>query len=198
MTDAHPPSGPRSAPRPQPPPRRRRSGCLPVVLLLVGLAVAGGLLVPALGEPLYTAQLAAQAPPEVLPVPVAGVAPSDLADTWGAPRSGGRRHEGIDIFAPRGTPIVSATEGVVLSVGTNPLGGNVVRVLGPGREMHYYAHLDAFGRHADGARVAAGDTLGFVGTTGNAAETPPHLHYGIYRPGGATNPYPRLAPGGSS
>ena len=135
------------------------------------------------------------APPDTLPVPVAGVSASQLADTWGAARSGGRQHEGIDIFALRGTPVVSATEGIVNRVGTNSLGGTIVGVIGPGREWHYYAHLEA---HADGLAegqvVAPGDTLGTVGTSGNAAGTPPHLHYGIYRTGGAINPYPRLAP----
>ncbi|HIG75924.1 MAG TPA: M23 family metallopeptidase [Bacteroidetes bacterium] len=177
------------------PPPRRRSGCLVPVLLLAALAVAAAVAVPSLRRPLYLAELASLAPPDTLPVPVAGVTPPQLADTWGAPRSNGRTHEGIDIFADRGTPVVSATEGVVLGVGTNSLGGNVVRVMGPGREVHYYAHLDAHADElADGQRVMAGDTLGTVGTSGNAAGTPPHLHYGIYRAGGAVNPYPRLAP----
>ena len=184
-----------------PPPtyRRRRSGCLFPFFVLAGLAGAVAVFTPELAEgfrqPVYSARLAAMAPPDTLPVPVAGVAPGDLADTWGAARSGGRQHQGIDIFAPRGTPVVSATEGVVQRVGENSLGGTVVGVVGPGREWHYYAHLEA---HADGLAegqiVAEGDTLGSVGTSGNAAGTPPHLHYGIYRAGGAVNPYGRLAP----
>ncbi|MEM6327048.1 MAG: M23 family metallopeptidase [Bacteroidota bacterium] len=177
------------------PPPRRRLGCWIPVLGLIVLAVAASVLVPGVQAPIYSARLAAMTPPDTLPVPVVGVAPRDLADTWGAARSGGRRHEGIDIFAPRGTPVVSATEGVVSRVGGNVLGGTVVGVVGPGREWHYYAHLDAHAPDlAEGQRVAPGDTLGFVGATGNAVGTPPHLHYGIYRVGGAVNPYPRLAP----
>ena len=130
-----------------------------------------------------------------LAVPVEGVRPAQLTDTWGAPRSGGRRHEGIDIFAPCGRPVVSATRGLVLGVGENRLGGRVVRVLGPGGSVHYYAHLSRFGDVRGGDRVRPGDTLGYVGDTGNARGTPCHLHYGVYeRGGGARNPYPLLAP----
>lgn len=132
------------------------------------------------------------APP--LAVPVEGVRPAQLTDTWGAPRSGGRRHEGIDIFAPCGRPVVSATRGLVLGTGENALGGMVVRVLGPGGSVHYYAHLGRFGGVRGGDRVQPGDTLGYVGDTGNARGTPCHLHYGVYgRGGGARNPYPLLA-----
>lgn len=171
----------------------RGRGCLVPFLVLVGLGIVAVAVVPTLRHPVVLIRLAAAESPRALPVPVVGVRPSDLADTWGAPRSGGRRHEGIDIFAARETPVVSATPGLVVSVGTNALGGNVVRVLGPGPELHYYAHLDAFADVAAGDPVAAGDTLGAVGTTGNAAGTPPHLHYGVYPTGGAVNPYPRLA-----
>lgn len=128
-----------------------------------------------------------------LTVPVRGVRPSALRDTWGAARSGGRKHEGIDIFAPCGRPVVSATEGVVFSVGTNRLGGQVVWVLGPRWSWHYYAHLSRYGEVGRGDYVQSGEVLGYVGNTGNAAGTPCHLHYGIYREGGAINPYPLLA-----
>ena len=150
---------------------------------------------PALRHPRLLLALYRDPAPAHLPVPVAGVRPGDLADTWGGPRSGGRRHQGIDIFAPRGTPVLSATPGLVAWVGENRLGGQTVRVLGPGLEWHYYAHLDRYGAYVSGDAVQAGDTLGYVGTTGNAVGTPPHLHYGIYVcPGSAVNPYPRLAP----
>ncbi|MGE8638481.1 MAG: M23 family metallopeptidase, partial [Achromobacter sp.] len=76
-------------------------------------------------------------------------------------------------------------------VGTNNLGGQVVWVLGPGRQRHYYAHLDGYADIQRGQLVAAGDVLGYVGNTGNAQGTPPHLHYGIYD-GGAINPYDLL------
>jgi len=100
----------------------------------------------------------------------------------------------IDIFAKRGTPVLSATEGIVLDVGTNRLGGQVVWVLGPGGQRHYYAHLERYGDVRAGMRVAAGTHVGYVGNTGNAATTPPHLHYGIYTLRGAIDSYPLLHP----
>ena len=91
--------------------------------------------------------------------------------------------------------MLSATEGIVSKVGENRRGGRVVRVLGPGLEWHYYAHLDAFADVRPGDVVRAGDVLGCVGDTGNARGTPTHLHYGIYSTAGAaSNPFPRLAP----
>lgn len=161
------------------------------ILLTVAIAVAE----PYLEMALYGARLASLPAPQTLAMPVEGVGRRALRDTWHAPRNGGRRHEGIDIFAPRGTPVRSATEGVVLRVGTNRLGGRVVWVLGPGGQRHYYAHLSRFADVARGQRVAAGTLLGFVGATGNARGTPPHLHYGIYAAGGAVNPYPLLHAG---
>src|SRR5688500_13281936 len=77
--------------------------------------------------------------PRHLPVPV-DAPRARVVDTWGAARPNGRRHEGIDIFAPKGTAVVSTTRGLVTRVGTNRLGGQVVFVLGPGFERHYYAH----------------------------------------------------------
>jgi peptidoglycan LD-endopeptidase LytH len=131
--------------------------------------------------------------PTSLPVPVQGVAPRSLADTWHAPRDGGsRRHLGIDIFAKRGTPVVSPVEGIVIGRGQDRLGGNTVRVLGPGRQVHYFAHLDAFSGVKARDWVHPGAILGYVGTTGNARGTPPHLHYGIYGVTGAINPFPLL------
>jgi|SRR5436190_398484 len=146
-----------------------------------------------LRHPMTLLTLARRDAPTTLPVPVEGVRSRGLVDTWGAARSGGRRHQGIDIFAERGTPVLSATDGIVLRVGQNRLGGNVVTVLGPGAEAHYYAHLDAFGAFEAGDIVKAGDVLGRLGDTGNAKGTPPHLHYGIYRWSGAVNPFPRLS-----
>jgi murein DD-endopeptidase MepM/ murein hydrolase activator NlpD len=107
---------------------------------------------------------------------------------------GARRHQGIDIAAPRGTPALSATRGIVTSAGTNNLGGNVVWVLDLERRVVlYYAHLDQHVARA-GDRVVPGDTLGLVGNTGNAERTVPHLHFGIYVPGeGAVDPYPFVA-----
>ncbi len=141
-----------------------------------------------------TVRLSRMPVPLELPVPVEGMQADRIADTWGAARSSGRRHEGVDIFARRGTPVLSATRGVVSRIGDRGLGGKQVWLVGPGGERHYYAHLDdwAPGLHV-WQRVQAGDLLGFVGSTGDARGTPPHLHYGIYAAGGALNPYPRLA-----
>ena len=160
-------------------------------LLLGGYALLG----PYIENMLYAMRLASMAAPATLPVPVRGVAPRALRDTWHGARSEGRKHEGIDIFAKRGTAVVAATEGVVLRVSTNRLGGQVVWVLGPGGQRHYYAHLDRYADIERGQRVRPGTVLGYVGTTGNAAGTPPHLHYGIYEAGGAVNPYPLLRAG---
>ncbi len=111
---------------------------------------------------------------------------------WGDPRdAGSRNHEGIDIFAPRGTPVVASVDGIVSRVGTNRLGGNVVWLSDTkNRQNLYYAHLDKQ-LVSTGQRVSVGDTLGLVGNTGNAKGTTPHLHFGIYRSGkGATDPFP--------
>ena len=124
-----------------------------------------------------------------LPNPVPG---QGLTDTWGAARSQGRTHEGIDIFADRGTPIQSTTQGIVSKVGNNNLGGRVVVVVGPGGAGHYYAHLEDYANIAPNDWVEAGDVIGYVGDSGNAKGTPPHLHYGIYINGSAVNPYPLM------
>ncbi|MFD2247317.1 M23 family metallopeptidase [Pontibacter ruber] len=127
-----------------------------------------------------------------LAFPIPGKTSRNIASIWGDPRdAGARRHEGIDVFAPRGTPVIASTAGVIRSVSTNPRGGKVVWLtdLSRGQSL-YYAHLDRQSV-TPGQRVVAGDTLGFVGNTGNASSTAPHLHFGIYRYGqGATNPYP--------
>lgn len=122
--------------------------------------------------------------------PVAGMDNTSIQSLWGAQRDGGRRsHEGVDIFAERGTPVVAATEGRVSSTGEKGLGGKQVwmRDFKRGQSL-YYAHLDSIAARA-GNSVNPGDTLGFVGNTGNARTTPPHLHFGIYRGyGGAIDP----------
>jgi len=113
--------------------------------------------------------------------------------TFGVPRDAGRRrHEGIDLFAPRGTAVLAVAAGVVRP-GTNRLGGNVVWLHAPATgQTYYYAHLD---RWAVGplALVRAGDVVGYVGNTGNAARTAPHLHFGIYERG-AVDPWPFVQP----
>jgi murein DD-endopeptidase MepM/ murein hydrolase activator NlpD len=110
--------------------------------------------------------------------PVAG--PTSFSDTWGAPRSGGRRHRGVDMFAARGTPVVAPADGNV-ELGSNHLGGLVFRLWGDDGTFFYGAHLD---RQASvSGHVTAGTILGYVGTSGNAATTPPHLHFEIHLPG---------------
>jgi murein DD-endopeptidase MepM/ murein hydrolase activator NlpD len=162
--------------------------------LLFFIALAGLLFWSSpLKRPIVALRLALEEQPKTLPLPIAGVPPAALRDTWGAPRGNGRTHQGIDIFAPKGTPVRSTTHGLVFRVGENRLGGSVVWIFGPGRQMHYYAHLDRFGDFEPGDLVTAGDIVGYVGNTGNARGTPPHLHYGIYTPGqGAINPFPLL------
>ena len=115
-----------------------------------------------------------------------------LTDTWGAARSQGRSHEGIDIFAPRHTPIHAATSGMVTKVGENELGGRVVVIVGPGGAGHYYAHLEEYADISPNDWVDAGQVIGYVGDSGNAKGTPPHVHYGVYIKGQAVNPYPLL------
>ncbi|MEM8601140.1 MAG: M23 family metallopeptidase [Bacteroidota bacterium] len=121
--------------------------------------------------------------------PVASVNERAIRSLWGAPRDGGaRRHEGIDIFAPRGTPVVASASGRITRVQETPLGGRVVWLRTRYGSL-YYAHLDSQ-RVRRGQRVQPGDTLGTIGNTGNARTTPPHLHFGIYTGRGAVDPYP--------
>lgn len=131
-----------------------------------------------------------------LAFPVEGRGPSAVLSRWGAARDGGRRsHRGIDIFAPRGTPALAAAPGRVSRVDTTEIGGYVVWLREAGTDHSlYYAHLDGQAVR-EGDRVQAGDTVGFVGNTGNARTTPPHLHFGIYkRREGALDPFPFVEP----
>ncbi|SFU59403.1 Murein DD-endopeptidase MepM and murein hydrolase activator NlpD, contain LysM domain [Pustulibacterium marinum] len=124
--------------------------------------------------------------------PVAGKGNKAIQSFWGNARDGGKRkHEGIDIFAKRGTPVVAAVDGRVSSTGNRGLGGKQVWLRdGLFGKSLYYAHLDSI-LATSGQRVYIGDTLGFVGNTGNAKYTPPHLHFGIYKGyGGAIDPLP--------
>ncbi|MFB9864136.1 peptidoglycan DD-metalloendopeptidase family protein [Rufibacter immobilis] len=128
----------------------------------------------------------------ILAFPVKGKDSRAVQSFWGQDRdAGARRHEGIDIFAPRNTPVVAAVEGVVSRVNTTPIGGKVVWLSDTKRQQSlYYAHLDSQ-LVQPGQRVSIGDTLGLLGNTGNAITTAPHLHFGIYQFGrGAVDPYP--------
>lgn len=163
------------------------------IVLVALLGVLAAILIPVLRHPVFFVQLLTSKAPDSVRIPVMGVMKREIPNSWGNPRSGGRSHQGVDIFAKRGTPVLSSTEGIVMRVGTNTLGGQVINVLGPGRQVHYYAHLDRYGAFREGEIVYAGDILGYVGNTGNARDTPPHLHYGVYDPArGAINPWPLL------
>lgn len=184
-----------SGPRDYAPAVRRLVGTL---LLLVALAAAGwwAWQQPFMASTRMLWEIARMPPPASLPVPVRGVDLADLVDTWGASRGGDRSHEGIDIFAERGTPVTSTTRGVVGAVRESGLGGRQVWVRGPALEHHYYAHLEDWAAGlATGEVVLPGDVLGYVGDSGNARGTAPHLHYGIYGEGGALDPLPRLRAG---
>ena len=136
----------------------------------------------------------ARRPP--LDFPVATEAKDAVRSVFGDARDGGaREHHGIDIFAPRGTPVLAAADGFVARVGTSARGGlhvwqRAVDEEGGRIGSLYYAHLDTVAVLA-GTRVARGEVLGTVGNTGNARTTPPHLHFGLYRrPRGPTDPLP--------
>ena len=138
-------------------------------------------------------KLYTQEPDTRLAMPLEDVRKKEIADTWQAARGDGRKHEGQDIFARRGTPILSATSGYIYNIGQNNLGGQTVSVISKGGRIYYYAHLDSYARGIQiGDRVTTRTVLGYVGTTGNAQGTPPHLHFGVYTSGGAINPLPML------
>jgi murein DD-endopeptidase MepM/ murein hydrolase activator NlpD len=116
--------------------------------------------------------------------PVAG--PHAFADTWGAPRSGGRRHEGVDMMAARGVPLVAVESGYA-QFKTTRLGGNSVWVNGNSGTRYFYAHLSAW--EGSSRNVSRGEVIGYVGATGNT--TANHLHFEVHPGGGrAVNPYP--------
>jgi murein DD-endopeptidase MepM/ murein hydrolase activator NlpD len=143
----------------------------------------------------HVAQLYTKDPDKKLAMPIQDVSTKQIANTWHAPRDGGRLHEGQDIFAPRGTPVLSANEGYVVNIGENSLGGQTVSVIGAGGRVYYYAHLESYAPHlSEGDYVTTQTLLGYVGTTGNATGTPPHLHFGVYESTrGAVNPLPLLS-----
>ena len=142
----------------------------------------------------HMAQLYTKDPDRKLAMPVKDVSKDQVANTWHAPRGTERLHEGQDIFAPRGTAVLSATEGYILRIGENTLGGQTVSVVGAGGRVYYYAHLDSYALHIEeGDYVTTKSVLGYVGTTGNAAGTPPHLHFGVYTTRGPLDPLPLLS-----
>lgn len=119
-----------------------------------------------------------------LVVPVAGANMAKVTDTFLDARDGGdRTHRAIDILAPRGTPILAADDGKILRMSSNTLGGITMYTVDPSnRIVYYYAHMDHYNdAMSPGRAIARGDTLGFVGTTGNAPKDTPHLHFQIMR-----------------
>jgi murein DD-endopeptidase MepM/ murein hydrolase activator NlpD len=139
--------------------------------------------------------------PRAMIIPVEGVDRSAIHDMFNDVR-GNRRHEAIDIMAPRGTPVIAADDGVVAKLFTSVPGGLTVYEFDPDqRYCYYYAHLDRYadGLH-DGQTLYRGDVVGYVGTTGNAPKDAPHLHFALIRldadhrwwKGTYVNPYPLL------
>ena len=139
-----------------------------------------------------------------LAIPVAGVLPAGLYDTFGELRGGTRQHEALDILAPRGTPVLSATNGRVLKLFDSKPGGLMVYAADSSeRFILMYGHLDAYAPGlAEGQKLTRGQQIGVVGTTGNAPPGTPHLHFAIARSanvnewwkGAPVNPFPLLKP----
>jgi len=143
-------------------------------------------------------------PSASLVIPVAGVAPTAITDSWGDAREGGTRaHHGTDIMAPGGTPVLAAADGTVEKLFDSRLGGTTLYVRSPDRRMiYYYAHLSRYvDGIGEGAVVRAGQLIAYVGDTGDAGPGNTHLHFGVQRmragegwwQGQDINPYPLLA-----
>jgi len=142
--------------------------------------------------------------PSGLALPVVGVKPTDLVDTYDAARGSGRRHDAIDIMAPEGTPVIAAADGTIEKLFFSHGGGGITiyeRSTDP-KWMYYYAHLSAYAPGlAEGQQVKRGQVIGRVGHTGDASASGPHLHFAInsmapgerWWQGTPINPYPLLA-----
>lgn len=135
-------------------------------------------------------------------IPVAGIARKQLVDNFDETRGGKRRHDALDIMAPRGTPVFAVDDGRVAKLFKSAAGGLTIYQFDPGEQFtYYYAHLDAYEKGlVEGLIVKRGDVIGYVGSTGNAPAHAPHLHFTIFRlgpdkkwwKGQAMNPYPYL------
>ncbi len=147
--------------------------------------------------------------PPALRVPVQGVLPEDLRDTYTDQRAGGARaHEAMDILAPRGTPVLAVDDGHIAKLFLSKPGGITLYQFDPtGRFAYYYAHLDRYAQGvAEGQAVQRGQLLGYVGSTGNANPDAPHLHFALLRldaqkrwwKGTAMNPFPYLREAGAA
>jgi murein DD-endopeptidase MepM/ murein hydrolase activator NlpD len=137
-------------------------------------------------------------------LPVQGITPAQLHDTFNEARGGGTRpHEALDIMAPRGTPVLAATDGTVEKLFDSVPGGLTIYEFDRDRiRAYYYAHLDRYAEGlAEGQALRRGDLIGYVGSTGNASEDAPHLHFAIFVlgpekhwwQGTPVDPYPLLA-----
>ena len=121
--------------------------------------------------------------------PVAGAV--SFSDTWGAPRSGGRSHEGVDMIAARDTPLAAIFEGTIKRISNSSLGGKSIWLRANNGDEFFYGHLDGYGDISTGQKVAEGYIIGYNGSTGNAPSWLPHLHFEFHPGGGgAVNPYP--------
>lgn len=118
-----------------------------------------------------------------LQMPVAGIQPSQLRDSFTDRRAFGRAHEAIDIMAARGTPVRAVDDGTVAKLFTSIAGGLTIYQFDPARMFnYYYAHLDSYaGGLREGKSVRRGEVIGYVGSTGNASTDAPHLHFAIFR-----------------
>jgi murein DD-endopeptidase MepM/ murein hydrolase activator NlpD len=179
--------------------KRRLLPWLTVGMASVAAALANALPMPGVAAPAADgAALLAQRP---LVIPVAGVKPEALVDTFEQGRPG-HRHEAIDIAAPRGTPVHAVDDGTVVKLFTSVPGGLTVYQFDlAGKLAYYYAHLDRYVPGLkEGAPLRRGDVIGYVGSTGNARPDAPHLHFAVFRlgprkqwwKGDAINPYPAL------
>ena len=139
-----------------------------------------------------------------LMLPVVGVQPAQLLDTWGQSRGGGaRHHQAIDIAAAGGTPVIAAAAGTIEKLFESRAGGTTLYVRSPDKQWsYYYAHLAGYAPGVqEGKPVRVGETLGYVGDTGNAGAGNTHLHFAVARMGAddrwyggePVNPYPLLA-----
>ena len=186
-----------------------------IILLVIVVTVIGFVAIVRLGPPRLMAPEPPPAPvappapavqvlPSGLAMPVAGVAPDQLYDSFGDERGGGTRgHGALDIMAPNGTPVLAAAAGTVEKLFESELGGHTIYVRSPdGRFIYYYAHLDAYAPDVtEGMYVTQGRQIATVGSTGDADPAGPHLHFEIKRmapgqkwhEGEAINPYPLLA-----
>jgi murein DD-endopeptidase MepM/ murein hydrolase activator NlpD len=158
--------------------RRTRTASIATAALWLLNACASGGIRPVTGVPDGDLRLLRE---RHLMVPVQGIEPDRVPDTFYSKRDGGRIHRATDILAPRGTPVLAADGGRVLRLSRNELGGITIYAVDPdGRFVYYYAHLEGYRKGLEeGEAIHQGELLGYVGTTGNAPENMPHLHFQI-------------------